>query len=111
MPAFKTLAKGAFRAIRSALSNNPEDAIYLPKIGGSHPIRGPFDDRTQDVDPDTQQQISSNVFSFGFLLDDLPVTPLEGDKIKIENVTYHVVDCIEDGVPGVSVVLILHKDC
>ena len=108
MPPFENLAKGAFEAIKSALST---DVIYLPKIGGLFKIRGPFDDRAQAVDPDSEQVVSSNLFSLGIKLDDLPAPPKVGDTAKIKNVNYKVVDVQEDGAPDVSVVVILHKDC
>lgn len=103
---FEDLAEKAFDAIQDTLST---DAIYKPKAGGQFKIRGPFDDRAQQVDPDTEQVISSNIFTFGLQLSDLKSPPKKGDSLVVKNQTYKVIDSQEDGVPGVSVVLILHK--
>ena len=103
---FEGMAKGAFDVIKRTLGTT---AIYLPKTGGSFPIEGPFSDLVQEVDPDTEQPVSSNLFTFGLKLDDIPNPPVKGDKIKIKTTIYKVLDPQEDGVPDVSAVLILHK--
>lgn len=103
---FEDLAEKAFDAIQVSLST---DAVYIPKAGGLFNIRGPFDDRALQVDPDTQISVSSNVYTFGLQLSDLPVAPKKGDKLVIKAETYQVIESREDGVPGVSAVLILHK--
>ena len=103
---FEKLAKGAFDAVKCSLSIS---ATYFPKAGGQYPIRGPFDDRAQQVDPAVDKVISSNLFTFGLKLDDIPDLPKKGDKIVIKEVSYKVVESQEDGVPGVSTVLFLHK--
>lgn len=82
---------------------------YQPKSGGEHKIRGVFDDRVSEVDPDTEVVVSSNVFTLGIRLADLPEKPQKGDKVIISEQTYRVIDSQEDGAPGVSVVLFLHK--
>lgn len=105
---FESLAKTAFEKIRCALGI---EAIYIPKNSGLPiEIRGVFDDRAQQVDPDTQITISSNVFTFGIKLDDLPSKPQKGDKVIIKTITYLVIDSLEDGVPDASTVLVMHKD-
>lgn len=103
---FDVLAASAFENIKCALGI---EALYLPKAGGQHTIRGVFDDRVQEVDPDTDKVISSNVYTFGLKLADLPSSPVKGDKIVIKNIAYQVIDSREDGVPDVSTFLILHK--
>lgn len=103
---FEFLAKGAFDQIKCGLGI---EAVYKPKKGGSFKIRGIFDDRIQEVDPDTEIPVSSNVFSLGIKLDDLPLVPEKGDEVIIKNFVYQVIDSQEDGVPGVSTFLILHK--
>lgn len=104
---FKDLAKGVFDEVKHSLST---DAIYIPKSGGQFPVRGPFDDRVQEVDPETQVVISSNRFSFGLKLDDIPEPPEKGDTIIISDITYIVIEPREDGVPEASVALILHRE-
>lgn len=103
---FDVLAASAFDSIKRTLGI---EASYLPKIGGQITVRGVFDDRVQEVDPDTDKVISSNIHTFGLKLADLPAKPVKGDKLLIRNATYQVIDSREDGVPDVSTVLILHK--
>ena len=103
---FKDLADGVMDAVVNTFDT---EAIYIPKLGGRFTIVGPFDDRVQEVDPDTEIPISSNVFTFGLQLKQIPNLPEKGDKLIIDRVNYKVIDSQEDGVPGVSVVLILHK--
>lgn len=108
---FESLAKTAFDKIKVTLGVKAGDAIYQPKSGGQFSIRGVFDDRAEQVDPDTERVISSNVFTFGVKLDDLPRAPEKGDKVIIKNVKYRVINSLEDGVPDASTVLILHREC
>jgi len=103
---FDSLASRAFDSIKGAIG---KDALYKPKAGGIIPIRGVFDDRAQEVDPDTERVVSSNIYSFGINEQDLPAEPQKGDQVVIDEITYKVIDSQEDGVPGVSTVLILHK--
>lgn len=103
---FEQLAKKAFDEIKCTLGI---DVIYLPKIGGELPIRGVFDDRAQEVDPDTEVRISSNVYTLGIKLADLPNFPEKGDKVRIKKIDYRVIDSLEDGVPDASTVLLLHR--
>lgn len=105
---FEALAKIAFEPLKVCLGI---DIIYRPKAGGVFKFKGIFDDRAQEVDPDTEQVVSSNVYSLGIKLDDLPNPPKKGDKIEIKNIKYRVIDSQEDGAPGVSTVLILHREC
>lgn len=104
---FASLANSAFDTIKNIVGNG--EALYLPKSGGQFSVKGPFDDRAREVDPDTNQLISSNVFTFGLHLSDIPVSPSKGDKLIIDGTAYQVIKSEEDGVPGVSTVLILHK--
>lgn len=103
---FEDLAKPAFDQIKDSLGMA---VTYEPKAGGSFPIRGVFDDRIQEVDPDTEVPVSSNIYSLGVKLDDLPFEPEKGDAVIIKNVKYKVIDSREDGAHGVSTFLILHK--
>ena len=103
---FEQLAKDAFDEIKCTLGI---DVIYSPKVGGRFNIRGVFDDRAQEVDPDTEISVSSNVYTLGIKLDDIPFVPAKGDIAIIKNIQYKVIDSLEDGVPGASTVLVLHK--
>lgn len=103
---FDVLAASAFDVIKCTLGI---EGLYLPKAGGQIIIRGVFDDRIQEVDPDTDKVISSNIFTFGIKLADLPNKPVKGDKVILRNVAYQVIDSREDGVPDVSTVLIMHR--
>lgn len=103
---FEALAKAAFDEIKCGLGTEAE---YLPKSGGQFSVRGVFDDRIQEVDPDTEIAVSSNIYSFGVKIDDLPAPPQKGDKVLISGVAYRVIDSQEDGAQGVSTFLIMHK--
>lgn len=103
---FDILASSAFDQIKCVLGI---EVLYLPKAGGAIVLRGIFDDRIQEVDPDTDKIISSNIYTFGCKIDDIGFKPVKGDKIVINNVFYQVIESREDGVPDVSTVLILHK--
>lgn len=106
--AFDTLADKAFKQIRNVLNTT---VTWLPKAGGRFSFEGIFDDSTILVDPDTEVQVSSNVFTLGFRYADLPEEPVKGDRAIINNKEYKVVEVKEDGVEDVSGVLILHKVC
>lgn len=106
-PDFEATANKAFRAIKRSVLRT--QIIYNPKAGGSFTFNGIFDDRAQEVDPDTEQPVSSNVFTLGIQLSDLPQAPEKGDRVTIKTQTYRVVDFLKDGVPDVSTVLVLHK--
>lgn len=103
---FEVLAETAFKAIKGGLST---PVTYQPKQGGSFPIRGIFDDRVQEIDPDTQIPVSGNVYSLGVQLSDIPFPPEKGDVVIIKTISYKVIEAQEDGVEGVSSFLILHK--
>ena len=103
---FDELAKTAFDKIKGGLGI---PAVYLPKIGGRIPIRGVFDNRAIAIDPDTQQPISSNIITLGIQLGDIPNKPAKGDKVEVKNEFYKLVNTLEDGVIGASVVLVLHR--
>ena len=103
---FEQLAKQAFDPIKNTLGI---EATYFPKVGAPVDIRGVFDDRAQEVDVDGEIRVSSNVYTFGLKLDDLDFAPLKGDKLVIKDITYQVINALEDGVPDASTVLVLHR--
>lgn len=106
---FEDHAKDAFDRIKNSVGTKLNEITYQHKSGGTANIKGIFDDRAQDVDPDTEQPVSSNVYTLGIKLDDLLKAPVKGDKITIKKKLYRVVDALEDGIPGVSTVLVLHR--
>lgn len=104
---FDNICKSAFDTIKGALGVCVD---YFPKAGGHFRPEGPFADNYQSVDPDTEQVVSSQVFTFGLKLADIaPRVPAKGDKLRFDGEDYRVIEVREDGVPGVSVVLYLHK--
>lgn len=103
---FEQHTKDAFEEIKCAVGIA---AIYIPKTGGQFSIVGIFDNRAQEIDPDTEIPVSSNVYTFGLKLDDIPFAPVKGDQLLIKTIRYRVIDVLEDGVDDVSVVLILHR--
>jgi len=103
---FDKLAKTAFRRIKKALGT---PVTYKPKKGGEFNFKAVFDDRAQEVDPDTERPVSSNAFTLGIQLSDIPFEPEKGDTVIIKQVKYRVENPLEDGVPGVSVVLFMHR--
>ena len=103
---FESLAGSAFDEIKCTLGI---DVLYLPKAGGQIQIRGVWDDRAQQVDPDIEKVVSSNIYTLGVKLTDLPFLPAKGDRAIIKNKTYKVIDSLEDGVEGVSTFLLLHR--
>lgn len=83
-------------------------AQYRPKAGGSFPIDGIFDNQFEQVDPDTEIVVVSNAPMFDVKTKDLRGGKAEkGDKIKIKEILYKVIDSQEDGVAATK--LILHK--
>lgn len=83
-----------------------QDVLYYPVGSGRElKIRGIFDGPFQVVDPDIENSVSSNQFSLGIKLKDLPVTPKENDKVRIDGKDYLVIDPQEDGQGGSKLML------
>ena len=72
-------------------------------------INGIFDEIFEQVDPDTEVVVSSNLLTLGIKLSDLPYPPEKNDRVKLRKTIYRVVDSQEDGQGGSE--LILHRDC
>lgn len=72
-------------------------------------INGIFDELFEQVDPDTEVVVASNLITLGIRLKDLPFAPEKLDKVKLRGKTFFVVDSMEDGQGGSE--LQLHKDC
>lgn len=102
-------AKLADAVIKRCRNTFREDVKYLPKTGGVFDITGVWDDATEMVDPNTEQVVSSNLFSLGFRFADLPEKPVKGDKLEVLGKEYKVIEIKEDGVEDISGILIVHK--
>lgn len=88
------------------------DVTYMPVAGGSFTIRAIFDNNFQQVDPDTETVIASNIPRLNLKLKDLKdvgVVPCKKDRVDVKGTLYQVVDSQEDG-QGASE-LWLHKVC
>ena len=96
------------KILKSCTSVFGEDVILMPKNGGLYNIRGIFDNEWEAVDADTEQVTSSNEPVLGINLHKIQITPRQGDKVKIRNLTYGIIDVREDGQGGAS--LFLHKE-
>lgn len=105
---FESLAKTAFTSVKNVLGT---EVIYTPKTGGIFNIRGVFDDRGEEIDPDSERLISTNAFTLGIKFADLPKLPVKGDRVQIQGVKYQVINILEDGALDASTVLHLHKEC
>lgn len=84
-----------------------EKIIYYPKSGGSYPIEAIFDNDYENVDPETEQVVSSNQPVIGVNLNDLKFEMKKDDQARVRNLMYRVVEVREDGQGGAS--LFLHK--
>lgn len=70
---------------------------------------GIYDDIFEQVDPDTEQIVSSNLITLGLKLSDLKFPPEKRDRVELRGDKFLVVDTMEDGQGAVE--LQLHKDC
>ncbi len=84
-----------------------EKIKYTFKKGGDVQIDAIFDQEWEQVDPDTEQVVSTNQPVLGVRLSDLKDEPKIGDEILIlrDNKKYVVQDTREDGQGGVSLFL------
>ena len=104
---FENASKKAFDSIKNTLGI---ELTYFPKVGAPVDIRGVFDDRSIDSDPDTEVRVSSNLYTLGIKFDDLNFLPAKGDKALIKGIFYLVIDSQEDGVSGASTFLVLQRE-
>lgn len=96
------------KVLKSCTREFGEDCTYYPSDrNGSYKLRGIFDNDWQQVDPDTEQVISSNQPVLGVNLFDLNFEIKPGGKVKIRNLMYKIYDVREDGQGGAS--LLMHK--
>jgi len=96
------------KILQSCTSVFGEDVLLLPNKGGRYKIKGIFDNDYEAIDADTEQLISSNQPVLGINLHRIKIHPKAGDKVKIRNLTYSIIDVREDGQGGAS--LFLHKE-
>lgn len=85
-----------------------EEVTLLPLKGGRYSIKGIFDNEWESVDAETEEITSSNQPVLGINLHRLKIHPRQGDRLKIRNLTYKIIDVREDGQGGAT--LILHKE-
>lgn len=107
------MAKGAFRkmytdCVLPTLNQCLGDEVcYFPRRGGTFTICGIFDERFEQVDPDTEELVASNIPTVGINLKDIPFPPEQGDEVRVLGKTYLVTDSQEDGLGGTR--LFLHR--
>lgn len=80
---------------------------YRPKTGGTFTIRGIFDEAWEEVDPETEVMISSTQPNVGVKLNELSFKPVVGDQLTVLNQDFDVVEVVEDGQGGAT--LVLHR--
>jgi len=80
-----------------------ESVCYRPRVGGVHTINAVFDEKAINIDPDTEEFISSNDPKIGIKLSSLPHTPQEGDRVDIGKRQFEVKDVREDGQGGAEI--------
>jgi len=102
LPPFKQM-------VDSLLSHNirvfGEEVSYKPLSGGSYTLYAVFDRNFEQVDPDTQVIVASNVPMLGVNLNEMHEEPEQGDQVEIIDETFRVVDSQEDGQGGASLIL------
>lgn len=102
--------KGSFRDLYGgvldiAIPCLGETVVYRPRRGGVHTISAVFDEKAINIDPDTEEFVSSNDPKIGIKLSDLPHIPIEGDRVDIGQRQFEVKDVQEDGQGGAEVYL------
>lgn len=96
------------KILKACTRNFGEEVFLMPKRGGRYSIKGIFDNEYEAVDAQTEQVTSSNQPVLGINLHGIKFHPRQGDKVKIRNLTYHIIDVREDGQGGAT--LFLHKE-
>lgn len=102
--------KGSFKDLYGgvldiALPCLGETICYRPRVGGVHTISAVFDEKAINIDPDTEEFISSNDPKIGIKLCDLTFEPKEGDRVDIGRKQFQVKDVREDGQGGAEIFL------
>jgi len=102
LPSFK---KKVDSLLHTAVRAFGESAQYQPLKGGSYTLCGVFDRNFEQVDPDTQIVIASNVPMFGVNLNEMFEKPQQGDLLSIDEEVFRVTDSQEDGQGGATLIL------
>lgn len=101
---FRNLSELALGAITKTLG---EPVTYTPTAGSAASIKGVFNEKYEQVDPDTRATISTDQPNLLIRLSDLAAAPAEGDQVVIRTKTYKVFDWKPDGEGGS--LLLLHE--
>lgn len=101
---FKELVGGLLSV---AIPTFGQEIDYRPKRGGSFTIMAVFDRAFEQIDPDTEEVVASNIPMIGIKLADLPFKPDRLDEVRIEGERFEVTDSQEDGQGGAT--LALHR--
>jgi len=99
---FKELVGGLLDV---AIPTFGETIDYRPNAGGSFSIEAVFDRSFEQIDPDTEEVIASNVPMLGIKLANLPFSPDRGDEVRIGRERFQVIDSQEDGQGGARLIL------
>lgn len=99
---YNTMAGHLIRAFGDAVT-------YIPRVGSAYELAvtdgtgGIFEAVTQLVDPDTGAVTLSNQPNIYFRLADLKAEPQNGDRIKVNGITYKILEPQYDGQGGVTI--------
>lgn len=88
-----------------ALPTFGQKVTYWPQSGGCFVIDGVFDTIFTEIDPTTEEVITSNKPNVGIKLRDLPFVPERGDHMRIDEKDWYVTDSQEDGQGGSRLML------
>lgn len=102
LPPFKRLVDGV---LRTTINVFGEDVLYQPIDGGDYRLKAVFDRNFQQVDPDTEVVIGSNIPALGVNLNEMKDRPKQGDRVVIGDEIFRVSDSQEDGQGGASLIL------
>jgi len=99
---FKDLVGGL---LDIAIPTFGEKVDYRPKRGGSFLIDAVFDEYFEQVDPNSEEIVASNVPMIGIKAANIPFAPDQGDEVRIGQRRFRVTDSQEDGQGGISVLM------
>jgi len=82
-----------------------EEVRYSPTKGGDYRMVAVFDRNFQQVDPDTEVVIASNIPALGVNLNNMFEAPEQGDMVDIKGELFRVTDSQEDGQGGATLIM------